>query len=111
MDIKKIIKAIVLKQGDIMNKESDYITLKWGVLKRWNITNKKGEELLKKYFEHGVNRSAMLQNTTHEQKKIICEIIDVIPGDIYLEWDDKYVSKEDAKKYVMEYRKSNGSPI
>ena len=46
----------------------------------------------------------MMQHDTEEQKTILCELIDIVPGDIYLDWDGVYVSKEAAKKYVMEYR-------
>ena len=81
----------------------DYLSLKWGTLKGWKLTSEKGKELLKKYHEIGSSFSAMAQRDTPEQKSIICEMIDTIPGDIYLEWDDRYVSHEEAKKYVMEY--------
>jgi hypothetical protein len=84
--------------------EEDYITLKWGTLKSWQLKNEKGFELLKKYNEIGSCVSAILQKDTPEQKQLICEMIDTVPGDIYLDWDDKYVSKEEAKKYVLEYK-------
>ncbi len=48
----------------------------------------------------------MAQNDTPRQKEIICELIDLCEGDtIYLEWDGENTSKEDAKKYVMNYGK------
>lgn len=82
----------------------EYLTLKWGSLKSWNIENGKGRELLKKYFDLGVQMSAMMQHDTPEQKDIICQIIDECDVEtVYLDWDDKDISKEDAKKYVMEY--------
>lgn len=86
-------------------KKDDCITLKWGTLKAWKITSEKGKELLKKYNEIGSSFSAMAQRDTPEQKKLICEMIDIVPGEIYLSWDEKYISKEEAKKYVMEYGK------
>jgi len=85
-----------------MSKQ-DYITLKWGTLKAWELTSEKGIGLLKKYKELGSSYSAMCQKDTPEQKKLICEMIDTVPGEIYLDWDGEYVSKEKAKKYVMEY--------
>jgi len=88
-----------------MREREDYITLKWGTLKSWKLTSEKGIDLLKKYYELGASYSAMAQHDTPEQKKLICEMIDEVPGEIYLEWDDKYVSKEEAKRYVMEYPK------
>ena len=83
--------------------DTDYVTLKWGTLKSWNLTSEKGIELLKKYCEIGSSFSAMSQRDTPEQKVLICEMIDTVQGEIYLDWDGEYVSKEDAKKYVMEY--------
>ena len=47
--------------------------------------------------------SAMMQRDTPEQKEIICKLIDLMPGEIYLAWDGKYVSKDDAKQYVLNY--------
>ena len=84
-----------------MNEE--YLSLKWGTLKGWNFTSEKGKELFKKYTDIGMSFGAMSQDDTPEQKQIICEIIDIMPGDIFLDWDGIYVSKEEAKKYVMEY--------
>ena len=83
------------------------IILKWGTLKGWNVTTGKGLELLKKYCEIGSSMSAMAQRDTPEQKQIICDLIDECddPKGIYLDWEGEYVSKEEAKKYVMEYGK------
>jgi len=86
-----------------MSEKQDYVTLKWGTLKAWRFTSKKGKELFKKYCDLGSSLSAMAQRDTPEQKQLICEMIDIVPGDIFLDWDDKYVSKKEAKKYVMEY--------
>lgn len=82
----------------------DYLTLKWGTLKTWKLTSKKGHELLKKYHSFGFSFSAMAQHDTPEQKELICQMVDECgASEIYLDWDDKYVSKDVAKKYVMEY--------
>lgn len=83
----------------------DNLTLKWGTLKRWNFTSEKAKELLKEYNEIGSNMSAMMQHDTQRQKEIICELIDDADfKEVYLDWDDKNVSKEEAKKYVLEYK-------
>ena len=89
----------------------DYITLNWGTLKAWNLHSKKGLELMKKYNEFGTSMSAMTQNDSPEQKEIICQMIDECSADtIHLEWDGIDVSKDEAKKYVMEYgRKWNAT--
>lgn len=87
-----------------MNDETDALTLKWGTLKAWNLHSEKGRELLKRYFELGASDSAMCQHDTPEQKELICQMIDECNAPtIYLDWDDKDVSKDEAKKYVMEY--------
>jgi len=61
-------------------------------------------ELLNEYMQIGSCFSAALQKDTKRQKEIICELIDLVPDKIYLEWDGKFVSKEKAKKYVIEYQ-------
>lgn len=83
----------------------DSLTLKWGTLKGWEFHGKKAKKLLQEYFTLGRNMSAALQKDTIRQKEIICELIDI--GDfqeVYLDWDAKYVTKDEAKKYVMEYK-------
>jgi hypothetical protein len=85
-------------------KQSDHITLKWGTLKSWHLTSEHGKKLLQRYHELGSSASAMAQRDTPEQKALICQMIDECNADsIYLDWDDKYVSKEEAKKYVLDY--------
>jgi len=85
----------------------NWLTLKWGTLKSWHFDGEKQQALIKEYNEIGASYSVACQDDTPRQKEIICELIDLCDGDtIYLDWTDKMVSKEDAKKYVMEYRKS-----
>lgn len=87
--------------------EKDHLTLKWGTLKSWNFHSEKALKLLKEYHKLGSSWGAAQQRDTPRQKELICELID--EGDfetVYLDWDDKAVSKEDAKKYVMEYNKA-----
>lgn len=83
------------------------LTLKWGTLKSWDFRgSEKGKQLLKEYGEISSSMSAMTQKDTPRQKEIIFELIDLCYGKIYLDWDGKYVSKNDAKKYVMNYGKN-----
>ena len=83
---------------------TDFLTLKWGTLKAWKLTSPKAQELLKKYHEIGSSLSAMAQKDTPEQKELICQMIDECSAEqIYLEWDGKCVSKDEAKKYVKNY--------
>jgi hypothetical protein len=88
-----------------VTENSDYITLKLGTLKSWNLSSDRARELFTKYREIGSSLSAMLQEDTPEQKELICQMIDACNSElIYLDWDGKYVSKEEAKKYVRDYR-------
>ena len=86
-------------------KTQNYLTLKWGTLKSWDFNgSKKGQALLKEYAKIGSCSSVILQKDTLRQKRIICELIDLCGGDmICLEWEGKYVSKQLAKEYVMNY--------
>lgn len=84
------------------------LTLKWGTLKSWHFDSEKGRALLKEYNQIGSSYSAMAQNDTPRQKEIICELIDECDGDtIYLHWDGKDVSKQEAKDYVMSYNRKD----
>lgn len=91
-----------------MNYDEDYITLKWGTLKSWRLTNPALDPLIEEYNNEGVSSiSAMAQRDTPRQKEIICEMLEIIGKPVYLEWDSEYVSIEEAKKYVMEYGKDD----
>lgn len=86
--------------------KEDYLTLKWGTLKRWNFHSEKAIKLLEEYSHIGSCISAIMQKDTTRQKEIICELIDEGDFDeVYLDWDDKYISKEEAKEYVLNYSK------
>ena len=46
----------------------------------------------------------MTQHDTQEQKALICQIIDECNAPtINLDWDGVDVTKDEAKRYVMEY--------
>lgn len=67
------------------------LTLKWGTLQAWNVEgNDEAIKLLKRYGEIGSSFSAIAQDDTPEQKEIICKLIDLMPGEIYLSWDAKW---------------------
>lgn len=88
------------------------LTLKWGTLKAWRFPNEdtkvKFKALCEEYErEGGLCVSAAAQKDTPRQKEIICEFIDLVddPKGVYLDWDGKYVSKDEAKEYVRSYGK------
>lgn len=85
---------------------SDQLGLKWGTLKSWKIESEKARSALDKYANIGEHAmGAMQQQDTWDQKVALCELIDAVDCDtIYLDWDGKYVTKDEAKRYVMEYQ-------
>ena len=88
------------------------LTLKWGTLKAWDFNgSENGAKLLKEYGEIGQAWGTAQQKDTPRQKEIICGLIDECndPEGIYLDWDGKYISKEEAKDYVMNYGKKGGA--
>lgn len=86
-------------------KLKDVITLKWGTLKSWNLQSKQAKSLMEEYYLFGSSMGAAQQEDTLKQKKIICKLIELNYGKVYLDWDGKYVSKKEAKKYVTKYGK------
>lgn len=89
---------------DTETQELDHLSLKWGTLKSWHLHSKVGQDLLRRYHELGSSFSAIMQHDTPEQKDLICQMIDECNAPtIWLDWDGREVSKQEAKKYVMEY--------
>lgn len=88
----------------------DSITLKWGTLKAWNIETEVAQSVLRRYQELGSSMSAMMQRDTPEQKQLLCDLIDASNCDhVYLDWDGKDVSKDEAKRYIMTYGERGAS--
>lgn len=84
--------------------EKEHLTLKWGTLKSWHFESEDCLKLLEEYEAEGMSFGAMSQKDTPRQKEIICELID--KGSfkkVYLDWDGKYISKAEARKYVKTY--------
>ena len=84
---------------------SEELRLKWGTLKGWKLNEgSPAHVLMEQYLNEESSMSAMLQRDTENQKRLILEIIDAVDTDqIYLAWDGKYVSKDKAKEYVLNY--------
>lgn len=90
-----------------MTYDYDFITLKWGTIKSYQLENPALDPLIEEYNrEGGMPMSAMAQRDTDRQKEIICEMLEIIGRPVYLEWDGNYVSVEEAQKYVREYGKN-----
>ena len=82
---------------------TESLTLKWGTVKGWNDLSEKSQEILKRYFSDGVPMSAMADRPDDDRKKILCELVDQIDGEIWNDWEGKKMSKDEAKEYVTNY--------
>jgi hypothetical protein len=88
------------------------VTLKWGTLKSWSFHSDKSKELIDEYNKVGSSMSAIMQHDTPRQKEILCELIDDADIEyVYLDWDDKQVSKKEAKEYILSYGKKSDTII
>lgn len=81
-----------------------YIILKWGTLKGWGNLTDEQTDTLQRYADLGSSMSAMAQRDTDEQKRLLCEAINLFEdGQVFLDWDGIAVTKETGVKYIMEY--------
>lgn len=86
--------------GDAM---SEHLLLKWGTIKGWGLETEKSRAAAQRYADMGMAAGAMQQRDTPEQKQALCDLIDAIDGEIVNDWSGERMSKDEAKKYVMEY--------
>lgn len=84
----------------------EYLLLKWGTLKGWGDLrdNPAAVEALERYHADPVSMGVMSQRDTDAQKQALCDLIDAINGPIENDWSGEVMSKDEAKKYVREYR-------
>lgn len=80
----------------------NHLTLKWGTVKGWKLETPEAKAALQKWADGGVPISAMLQHDTPEQKEALIKAIDFM-DEIWLDWEGKTVSREEAKEYVRNY--------
>lgn len=89
-----------------MSQERESLCLKWGVLKGWDFKREETKALAQKYASYGWSESAMAQPNTDDHRRTLCELIDALDADtIENDWTGEQMTKDEAKKYVMEYRK------
>ena len=81
----------------------DYILLKWGSLKGWDLHSAKGKNLSDDYINNGRSMSAMLQKDNAHQKEPILEMIEECNGTIQNDWDGSYYTKQQARDYITSY--------
>ena len=79
------------------------IMLKWGTLKGWDVEEE--SEILRKINEFLKNSpvSCMADKPDKTRKKLLCEIIDMVDGEIENNWTGEILTKDQAKEYVMNY--------
>lgn len=80
------------------------ITLKWGTAKAWDLESEEAIAAMQKWSDFGVCVSAIAQKDSAEQKQALIAAIDYM-DEIWLDWEDKQVTKAEAKKYVLNYGK------
>ena len=87
------------------------LTLKWGTIKGWAgfTEGSPARAALQEYADiSGISWSAMSQDNTEAHRIALCKVIDAVAdagGEIWNDWDGVKMSREDAKKYVMGYRR------
>ena len=88
---------------------ANILTLKWGTVKGWDLDTDEAVAALQKWADGGVSMSAMAQKDTEAQKEALIAAIDHM-DEIWLDWDDKQVSREEAKEYVRSYGRTGAQP-
>ncbi|MBD3732806.1 MAG: hypothetical protein IE934_08830 [Sphingopyxis sp.] len=83
---------------------TEHLLLKWGTLKGWDLgDNQNAIAAAKRYEAGGMSASAMAQRDSVDQKQALCDLIDAINGPITNDWSGEAMTKDEAKKYVLEY--------
>lgn len=80
------------------------LTLKWGTVKGWKLETEDARAALQKWHDYGVSISAIAQRDSPEQQQALLDAIDYF-DDIWLDWEGKQVSREEAKEYIRNYGK------
>lgn len=82
---------------------AESLLLKWGTIKGFDDLTDKSAEIIKRYFADGVPFGCATDHPDDARKAILCELIDQIDGTIQNDWTGKIMSKDEAKKYVLQY--------
>jgi len=83
---------------------AERLLLKWGTVKGWDSLTDKSVELINRFFAGGVSMSCIADDPDQERRIILCELIDQLNGEIHNDWSGEMMSKEEAKKYIMDYQ-------
>ena len=85
--------------------KEDTLTLKWGTLKAWRFVSDEAQKVAKDVDTRGLSwsMSAAAQDMTPAHKQAVCDLIDAVNcEEIWNDWTGEKMSKDEAKKYVME---------
>ena len=91
----------MMDEKNIEDKEQ--LELKWGTVKGWDNLSEASQALLAEFFKDEYYLSAMSDRPNEQRKAILCKLIDQLDGVIVEDCSDEIMTKEDAKKYVLEY--------
>ena len=80
------------------------LTLKWGTVKGWSGLDDKAMTAMQKFTDLGMSMSAAAQDMTNAHKVALCEVIDCVDEPIYNGWSGEEMTRDQAKKYIKEYR-------
>ncbi len=90
-----------------MTAKRDVISLKWGTLKAWNVHSESALSALQLLADAGPRAmSVATQEDTPEQRLALLNLIDAVGasgGDIWLDWDGRIVTAEEARNYITTY--------
>jgi hypothetical protein len=81
-----------------LRAEPDYLSLKFGSWKSYEANSEPFRKALQEYFD-----LATSTGNAQELKEALCRVVDACSGEIYNDWAGTYMTKEKAKKYIMEY--------
>ena len=81
-----------------------HLLLKWGSIKGWSNMSPEQIQILQRWEAEGVSLSIVADTVTDKKKEIICELIDTMQdGRITNDWSGEKYTRDQAKKYIMEY--------
>ena len=84
---------------------AEHLLLKWGTIKGCEVETDASRAALDRYFSEPTAYGAAQRHDTATQKQAICDLIDAIDGEIQNDWSGEVMTKDEAKKYVLEYRR------
>lgn len=85
---------------------AERLLLKWGTMKGWDLETEASKAAAQRYLDAGPQcAGVMTQHDTDEQREALCGLIDVIDGPITNDWSGETMTKDEAKRYVREYRR------